>query len=60
MKVFVEISHLAATMDRRQFADAIRQIEDSGATGVSVSDHFFATHDGVHRRESSTLSLIHI
>lgn len=54
MKVFVEISHLAASMNRREFADAIRAIEDSGASGVSVSDHIFATHDRVPRRQESS------
>ena len=54
MKVFVEISDLAASVDRRQFADAIAELDDSGATGVSVSDHIFATHGGEHRRESSS------
>jgi alkanesulfonate monooxygenase SsuD/methylene tetrahydromethanopterin reductase-like flavin-dependent oxidoreductase (luciferase family) len=54
MKVLVEISHLAASMNRRQFADAIRELDDSGAAGVSVADHIFATHGGKHRRDSSS------
>jgi alkanesulfonate monooxygenase SsuD/methylene tetrahydromethanopterin reductase-like flavin-dependent oxidoreductase (luciferase family) len=53
MKVFVEVSHLAAPMNRREFAAATREIEGSGATGVSVNDHIFATSDGRSRREAS-------
>jgi alkanesulfonate monooxygenase SsuD/methylene tetrahydromethanopterin reductase-like flavin-dependent oxidoreductase (luciferase family) len=54
MKVFIAVSHLASSMNRRQFADAIRAIEGSGASGVSVSDHIFATHDRLPRRQEST------
>ena len=54
MKVFVEISHLAASMSWRAFAEAIHTLEDSGAAGVSVSDHIFATHGGRPRRDSSS------
>jgi alkanesulfonate monooxygenase SsuD/methylene tetrahydromethanopterin reductase-like flavin-dependent oxidoreductase (luciferase family) len=52
MKVFVEVSHLAATMNRREFAEVIRKIEGSGATGVSVNDHIFATSGGRSRRDA--------
>jgi alkanesulfonate monooxygenase SsuD/methylene tetrahydromethanopterin reductase-like flavin-dependent oxidoreductase (luciferase family) len=54
VKVFVEVSHLAATLTRNRFADAIQEIQDCGATGVSVNDHIFATYDGRQRSHSST------
>jgi hypothetical protein len=56
VKVFVEVSHLAATLTRNRFADAIQEIQDCGATGVSVNDHIFATYDGRRRSQNSTVT----
>ena len=46
MKVFVEIGELAATAGRAELRDAVARLVDVGATGVSVSDHLFATERG--------------
>ena len=51
MKVFVEITGLAATATRDGLRDRAARLVDAGATGVSVSDHLFATRPGVHRRD---------
>ncbi|MDP3891839.1 LLM class flavin-dependent oxidoreductase [Nocardioides sp.] len=54
MDIYVEISHLAATLDRKAFSEQIRRLEDAGVTGVSVNDHLFATSDGVHRSDRTS------
>ena len=43
MKVFVEIGEPAATAGRAELRDTVARLVDVGATGVSVSDHLFAT-----------------
>jgi Coenzyme F420-dependent N5,N10-methylene tetrahydromethanopterin reductase and related flavin-dependent oxidoreductases len=54
VKVFVELTQFAATADRSALRDMVARLEDVGATGVSVSDHLFRTHDGRPRREGVT------
>jgi alkanesulfonate monooxygenase SsuD/methylene tetrahydromethanopterin reductase-like flavin-dependent oxidoreductase (luciferase family) len=51
VKVFVELTELAATADRARLRDAVAELVDVGATGVSVSDHLFATEPGRSRGE---------
>jgi alkanesulfonate monooxygenase SsuD/methylene tetrahydromethanopterin reductase-like flavin-dependent oxidoreductase (luciferase family) len=51
MKVFVELSHFAATAGRAAMRDMVARLEDAGASGVSVSDHIFYTRDGRPRRD---------
>ena len=51
VKVFVELTELAATADRAGLRDAVAELVDVGATGVSVSDHLFATEPGRSRAE---------
>ena len=51
MKVFVEISELAATAGRAELRDTVARLVDVGATGVSVSDHLFATERGRSRAD---------
>jgi alkanesulfonate monooxygenase SsuD/methylene tetrahydromethanopterin reductase-like flavin-dependent oxidoreductase (luciferase family) len=50
MKVFVELTRFAATAGRAAMREMVAQLEDAGATGVSVSDHIFVTLDGRSRR----------
>ncbi|MCW2721080.1 LLM class flavin-dependent oxidoreductase [Pseudonocardia sp.] len=56
MKVFVELTDFAATAGRRQLRDRVRQLEDAGADGVSVSDHLFVTTAGRPRGDGVTSS----
>ena len=51
MKVFVELTRFAATAGRTAMREMVAQLEDAGATGVSVSDHIFVTLDGRPRRQ---------
>ena len=51
MKVFVELTELAARADRAELRDTVARLVDVGATGVSVSDHLFATQHGRSRAE---------
>ena len=53
MKVFVELTHFAATAGRSALRDRVTALEDAGATGVAVSDHVFLTPDGRHRRDGA-------
>jgi alkanesulfonate monooxygenase SsuD/methylene tetrahydromethanopterin reductase-like flavin-dependent oxidoreductase (luciferase family) len=50
MKVFVELTRFAATAGRAAMREMVAQLEDAGATGVSVSDHIFVTLEGRSRR----------
>jgi len=50
VKVFVEISSVAAAAGRTELRDHVARLEDAGATGVTVSDHLFYTRDGMPRR----------
>jgi alkanesulfonate monooxygenase SsuD/methylene tetrahydromethanopterin reductase-like flavin-dependent oxidoreductase (luciferase family) len=50
VKVFVEISAVAATAGRSELSQYVARLEDAGATGVTVSDHLFYTRDGLPRR----------
>jgi alkanesulfonate monooxygenase SsuD/methylene tetrahydromethanopterin reductase-like flavin-dependent oxidoreductase (luciferase family) len=43
VQVFVDLTRFAATATRAQLHDRVRELEDVGATGVSVSDHIFFT-----------------
>jgi alkanesulfonate monooxygenase SsuD/methylene tetrahydromethanopterin reductase-like flavin-dependent oxidoreductase (luciferase family) len=54
VKVFVNLTRFAATATRAQLRDRVRELEDVGATGVSVSDHLFFTSDGRPRSEAAT------
>jgi alkanesulfonate monooxygenase SsuD/methylene tetrahydromethanopterin reductase-like flavin-dependent oxidoreductase (luciferase family) len=54
MKIFVELTDFAATADRSALQDMVARLEDAGASGVSVSDHIFYTHDGRPRRDGVT------
>ena len=47
MQVFVDLTRFAATATRAQLRDRVRELEDVGATGVSVSDHIFFARVGV-------------
>jgi alkanesulfonate monooxygenase SsuD/methylene tetrahydromethanopterin reductase-like flavin-dependent oxidoreductase (luciferase family) len=49
--VFVDITRFAASATRAQLRDRVAQLEDVGATGVSVSDHIFFTSAGRPRSE---------
>jgi alkanesulfonate monooxygenase SsuD/methylene tetrahydromethanopterin reductase-like flavin-dependent oxidoreductase (luciferase family) len=51
VKVFVDLTRFSAMATRAQLRDRVRELEDVGATGVSVSDHLFFTADGRHRTE---------
>jgi len=51
MKVFVELTERAATASRKDLRDTVTRLVDVGATGVSVSDHLFATQPGFSRAE---------
>ena len=51
MKVFVDITRFAATATRAQLRDRVAQLEDVGASGVSVSDHIFFTSGDRPRAE---------
>ena len=53
MKVFVELTHFAATAGRSALRDRVTALEDAGATGVAVSDHVFLTRDGRPRRDGA-------
>jgi hypothetical protein len=46
VKVFVELTHFAATAGRSALRDRVAALEDAGATGVAVSDHVFLTGTG--------------
>lgn len=46
MKIFAELTDFAATAGRAQLRDRVRELEDAGVDGVSVSDHLFATTAG--------------
>jgi alkanesulfonate monooxygenase SsuD/methylene tetrahydromethanopterin reductase-like flavin-dependent oxidoreductase (luciferase family) len=50
VKVFVEISAVAAAAGRAELSEYVARLEDAGATGVTVSDHLFYTRDGTPRR----------
>jgi Luciferase-like monooxygenase len=41
MKVLVEVTHFAAIASNRDLRNKVAELEDLGATGVSVSDHLF-------------------
>jgi alkanesulfonate monooxygenase SsuD/methylene tetrahydromethanopterin reductase-like flavin-dependent oxidoreductase (luciferase family) len=51
VKVFVDLTRFAASATRGQLRDRVRQLEDVGATGVSVSDHIFFTTGGRPRAD---------
>jgi alkanesulfonate monooxygenase SsuD/methylene tetrahydromethanopterin reductase-like flavin-dependent oxidoreductase (luciferase family) len=51
VKVFVELTRFAATATSAQLRDRVRALEDSGAYGVSFSDHIFFTADDRPRTE---------
>jgi alkanesulfonate monooxygenase SsuD/methylene tetrahydromethanopterin reductase-like flavin-dependent oxidoreductase (luciferase family) len=51
VKVFVDLTRFAAAATREQLRERVRQLEDVGATGVSVSDHIFFTADGRPRTD---------
>jgi hypothetical protein len=53
VKVFVELTHFAATAGRSALRDRVAAPEDAGATGVAVSDHVFLTRDGRPRRDGA-------
>jgi alkanesulfonate monooxygenase SsuD/methylene tetrahydromethanopterin reductase-like flavin-dependent oxidoreductase (luciferase family) len=46
MKVFVEVTNFAATASQAQLRERISQIEDAGATGVSLWDHIYTSTGG--------------
>jgi alkanesulfonate monooxygenase SsuD/methylene tetrahydromethanopterin reductase-like flavin-dependent oxidoreductase (luciferase family) len=54
MEVFVDITRFAATASRAAMRDRVAQLVDAGASGVSVSDHLFATEEGRPRRNGVT------
>jgi hypothetical protein len=56
VKVFVELTELAARADRAELRDTVARLVDVGATGVSVSDHLFATQHGRSRAEHAERS----
>jgi alkanesulfonate monooxygenase SsuD/methylene tetrahydromethanopterin reductase-like flavin-dependent oxidoreductase (luciferase family) len=43
MKVLVEVTQFAAAASNRDLREKVRELEDLGATGVSVSDHIFVS-----------------
>lgn len=47
IKVLVEITRFAATADRGAMWEMVARLEDAGATGVSVPDHFSSRWTGV-------------
>jgi hypothetical protein len=51
VKVFVDLTRFAAWATGAQLCDRVAQLEDVGATGVSVSDHIFFTSAGRPRTE---------
>jgi alkanesulfonate monooxygenase SsuD/methylene tetrahydromethanopterin reductase-like flavin-dependent oxidoreductase (luciferase family) len=51
VKVFVDLTRFAASATRAQLRDRVAQLEDVGATGVSVSDHIFFTAGGRPRTD---------
>ena len=51
VQVFVDLTRFAATATRAQLRDRVRELEDVGATGVSVSDHIFFTSGGRPRAD---------
>jgi alkanesulfonate monooxygenase SsuD/methylene tetrahydromethanopterin reductase-like flavin-dependent oxidoreductase (luciferase family) len=51
VKVFVDLTRFAASATRGQLRDRVRQLEDVGATGVTVSDHIFFTSAGRPRTD---------
>ena len=51
VQVFVDLTRFAATATRAQLRDRVRELEDVGATGVSVSDHIFFTSGGRPRTD---------
>ena len=53
MKVFVELTFFAGSSNRPTLRDKIHELEDVGATGVSLWDHIFVSEDGP-RRNSPT------
>src|SRR5712671_5018112 len=46
MKIFVELTHFAATASQAQLRDKLCAIEDAGATGVTLWDHIFTSTGG--------------
>lgn len=54
MKVFAELTEVAATASRRELREVVARLEDAGADGVGVSDHLFTTTDGRPRRDGTT------
>ena len=59
MKVFVELTDFAATVGRVQLRDRVRELEEAGTNGISVSDHLLATIAGRSRGEWSTPAAPH-
>jgi alkanesulfonate monooxygenase SsuD/methylene tetrahydromethanopterin reductase-like flavin-dependent oxidoreductase (luciferase family) len=53
VKVFVELTHFAATAGRSALRDRVAALEDAGATGVAVSDHVFLIPDGRPPRDGA-------
>jgi alkanesulfonate monooxygenase SsuD/methylene tetrahydromethanopterin reductase-like flavin-dependent oxidoreductase (luciferase family) len=51
VEVFVDLTRFSATATRAQLRDRVRELEDAGATGVSVSDHLFFTAGGRPRTD---------
>jgi alkanesulfonate monooxygenase SsuD/methylene tetrahydromethanopterin reductase-like flavin-dependent oxidoreductase (luciferase family) len=51
VQVFVDLTRFAATATRTQLRDRVRELDDVGATGVSVSDHIFFTSGGRPRSD---------
>lgn len=51
VQVYVDLTRFAAGATRAQLRDRVRELEDVGATGVSVSDHIFFTAGGRPRTE---------
>lgn len=54
MKVFAELTEVAATASRQELREVVARLEDAGADGVGVSDHLFTTTDGRPRRDGTT------
>lgn len=46
MKIFVELTFFASSAERAGLSQRVRQLEDAGATGVSLWDHIFVSEDG--------------
>ena len=51
MKVFVDLTRFAPTANRAALRGMVSQLDDAGATGVSLSDHLFYTREGTSRRD---------